>query len=102
MGQHFRTSDVGVTNAMNQHLRGVGLASVVCGFVVVTYYVPLISWCFKAFLGKRFNTRYHSFCLLLFLTVSLPFNYGATPGPLPRRGGGSVWSSYGKHGPQSS
>lgn len=35
MGQHFPTSVVGVTNAIDTHLRGVGLASVLCGFVVV-------------------------------------------------------------------
>ena len=52
MGQHFRAGDVGVSNSISRHLRGVGLASVVCGFIVVTYYVPLISWCFRAFFGK--------------------------------------------------
>ena len=58
MGQHLQTSDVGVSNSINKHLRGVGLASVTCGFIVVTYYVPLISWCFRAFFesfGKMRN-----------------------------------------------
>jgi SNF family Na+-dependent transporter len=52
MGQHFRVGDVGVSNAVHKHLRGVGLASVTCGFMVVAYYVPLIAWCFRAFFGE--------------------------------------------------
>jgi SNF family Na+-dependent transporter len=52
MGQHFRTGDVGVSSSINKHLRGVGLASVFSGFIVVSYYVPLVSWCFKSFFGK--------------------------------------------------
>ena len=52
MGQHVRAGDVGVSNSINKRLRGVGLASVFCGFVVVTYYATLISWCFRALFGK--------------------------------------------------
>lgn len=49
MGQHLRTGDVGVTGHFNKHLRGVGVASILSGMMVCTYYVPLISWCIRAF-----------------------------------------------------
>lgn len=49
MGQHERTGDVGVFGAINDRLRGIGLSSVVCGFFVTAYYVPLIAWVVRAF-----------------------------------------------------
>jgi solute carrier family 6 GABA transporter-like protein 1 len=58
MGQHLRTSDVGVTNNISKHLRGVGVASLICGFVVVTYYVPLISWCLRALVESFFTDQW--------------------------------------------
>ena len=30
-------------------MRGVGLASIVCGYFVLTYYSMLIAWCLRAF-----------------------------------------------------
>lgn len=50
MGQHLQKSDVGVQNYLNKHTKGVGVGSIVAGLLVVTYYVPLISWCLRAFL----------------------------------------------------
>lgn len=50
MGQHLQKSDVCVQNYLNKHTKGVGVGSIVAGLLVVTYYVPLISWCLRAFL----------------------------------------------------
>lgn len=58
MGQHYRKGDIGVSGSISKHLRGVGLASVVCGFMVVCYYVPLIAWCFRAFFGASLLSSY--------------------------------------------
>lgn len=49
MGQHKRTGDVGVFGSINHRLRGIGLSSVICGFFVTCYYVPLIAWVVRAF-----------------------------------------------------
>jgi solute carrier family 6 GABA transporter-like protein 1 len=49
MGQHLQTGDVGVSGHFSKHLRGVGVASVLSGMMVAMYYVPLISWCIRAF-----------------------------------------------------
>ena len=49
-GQHLQTSEVGVQHHLNKHTKGVGVGSVLAGFLVVTYYVPLVSWCLRAFL----------------------------------------------------
>ena len=51
MGQHYRVGDVGVSNAIHKSLRGIGIASITCGFIVAVYYVSLIAWCFHAFFG---------------------------------------------------
>lgn len=55
MGQHLRTGDVGVSGHFSKHLRGVGVASILSGLMVATYYVPLISWCIRAFV-ESFGT----------------------------------------------
>eukprot|EP00566_Odontella_aurita_P007647 CAMPEP_0113593098 /NCGR_PEP_ID=MMETSP0015_2-20120614/38230_1 /TAXON_ID=2838 /ORGANISM="Odontella" /LENGTH=690 /DNA_ID=CAMNT_0000499741 /DNA_START=152 /DNA_END=2224 /DNA_ORIENTATION=+ /assembly_acc=CAM_ASM_000160 len=50
MGQHRRTGDVGCFgDMMHERLRGIGLSSVLCGFFVTAYYVPLIAWVTRAF-----------------------------------------------------
>eukprot|EP00567_Pseudictyota_dubia_P005603 CAMPEP_0197441774 /NCGR_PEP_ID=MMETSP1175-20131217/7956_1 /TAXON_ID=1003142 /ORGANISM="Triceratium dubium, Strain CCMP147" /LENGTH=648 /DNA_ID=CAMNT_0042972105 /DNA_START=177 /DNA_END=2123 /DNA_ORIENTATION=+ len=49
LGQYHQTGDVGVFGSIHRRLRGVGVSSILCGFLVVTYYVPLISWVIKAF-----------------------------------------------------
>lgn len=48
-GQYFQTGDIGVFGTFHPRLRGVGLASVGCGFMLDTYYVVLISWVMNAF-----------------------------------------------------
>jgi len=48
-GQYFQTGDIGVFGGFHPRLRGVGLASVGCGFMINTYYVVLISWAMNVF-----------------------------------------------------
>jgi len=49
MGQMRRAGDYGVFHSVHRRIGGVGLASVLCGFFVTCYYVPLISWVVRAF-----------------------------------------------------
>mmetsp|Transcript_13025 Transcript_13025/g.30408 ORF Transcript_13025/g.30408 Transcript_13025/m.30408 type:complete len:650 (-) Transcript_13025:140-2089(-) len=49
MGQHLQQSEVAVQHHLNKHTKGVGVGSILAGLMVVTYYVPLISWCIRAF-----------------------------------------------------
>jgi len=51
-GQYFQTGDIGVFGSFHPRLRGVGLASVGCGFMLDTYYVVLISWVANAFFSS--------------------------------------------------
>lgn len=51
MGQHVRKSDVAISGHLSKHFRGAGLAGIFCGFFVVCYYIPLISWCLRVFFG---------------------------------------------------
>lgn len=51
-GQYFQTGDIGVFGGFHPRLRGVGLASVGCGFMLDTYYVVLISWVANAFFSS--------------------------------------------------
>jgi solute carrier family 6 GABA transporter-like protein 1 len=48
-GQFFQTGDIGVFGGFHPRLRGVGLSSVACGFMLVTYYSVLIAWVINAF-----------------------------------------------------
>jgi len=48
-GQFFQTGDVGVFGGFHPRLRGVGLSSVACGFMLLPYYAVLIAWVFNAF-----------------------------------------------------
>lgn len=51
-GQYFQTGDIGVFGTFHPRLRGVGLASVACGFMLDTYYVVLVSWVANAFFAS--------------------------------------------------
>lgn len=51
-GQYFQTGDIGVFGTFHPRLRGVGLASVACGFMLNTYYVVLIAWVLNAFFSS--------------------------------------------------
>lgn len=49
LGQYYQTGDVGVFGSIHKRLRGVGLSSVTCAFILTTYYSTLIAWVVKAF-----------------------------------------------------
>ena len=44
LGQCYQVGNVGVFGKMHARYRGIGFASIVCGFVLVTYYSMLLSW----------------------------------------------------------
>lgn len=44
LGQFHETGDVGVFGSIHSRLRGVGISSVACSYIVVTYYTVLIAW----------------------------------------------------------
>lgn len=48
-GQYFQTGDIGVFGGFHHRLRGVGVCSTVCGFIVSSYYVVMIGWIVNAF-----------------------------------------------------
>lgn len=48
-GQFFQTGDVNVFGGFHPRLRGVGVASVACGYMLVIYYSMLIAWVVNAF-----------------------------------------------------
>lgn len=49
LGQYYQTGDVGVFGSFNRRWRGVGVSSVSCAYMVVTYYSVLIAWVIHAF-----------------------------------------------------
>ncbi|KAI8648681.1 hypothetical protein NCS57_01480200 [Fusarium keratoplasticum] len=44
IGQAYRGSVVVAFNGINKHTKGLGLAVIMTGFIVATYYVPILSW----------------------------------------------------------
>ena len=48
-GQYYQTGDVGVFGSIHRRMRGVGVASVACGYMLVTYYSMLLAWVCNAF-----------------------------------------------------
>lgn len=51
-GQYFQTGDIGVFGGFSPRLRGVGVASLACAFIVGSYYIVLISWVINAFVAS--------------------------------------------------
>mmetsp|Transcript_14648 Transcript_14648/g.29751 ORF Transcript_14648/g.29751 Transcript_14648/m.29751 type:complete len:649 (-) Transcript_14648:136-2082(-) len=49
LGQYYQTGDVGVFGSFHRRWKGVGLCSVACAFILVTYYSVLIAWVINAF-----------------------------------------------------
>ena len=49
LGQFWQTGDVGVFASFHKRLRGVGVSSIACGYMVITYYSMLIAWVMNAF-----------------------------------------------------
>lgn len=48
-GQYYETGDVNVFGGIHRRLRGVGVASIACGYMLVTYYSMLLAWVCNAF-----------------------------------------------------
>lgn len=44
LGQVFRSGDVKSFSSINRRLGGVGVGSILCGFLVTTYYVIILAW----------------------------------------------------------
>eukprot|EP00553_Chaetoceros_curvisetus_P002614 CAMPEP_0204619420 /NCGR_PEP_ID=MMETSP0717-20131115/5791_1 /ASSEMBLY_ACC=CAM_ASM_000666 /TAXON_ID=230516 /ORGANISM="Chaetoceros curvisetus" /LENGTH=638 /DNA_ID=CAMNT_0051633419 /DNA_START=28 /DNA_END=1944 /DNA_ORIENTATION=+ len=44
LGQYYQRGDVSVFASFHKRMRGVGLSSIVCGYLVLTYYSMLLSW----------------------------------------------------------
>jgi len=51
-GQYFQTGDIGVFGSFHPRLRGVGVCSLACSFMVGSYYVVLIGWVLNAFIAS--------------------------------------------------
>jgi solute carrier family 6 GABA transporter-like protein 1 len=51
-GQYFQTGDIGVFGGFHPRLRGVGVCSMLCSFIVASYYIVLIGWVVKAFVSS--------------------------------------------------
>jgi hypothetical protein len=49
LGQYYQTGDVGVFGSFHRRWKGVGVSSVACAYMVVTYYTVLIAWVINAF-----------------------------------------------------
>lgn len=49
LGQFYETGDVGVFGSIHARLRGVGMSSIACGYMLVTYYSMLLAWTLNAF-----------------------------------------------------
>ena len=50
VGQFYQTGDAGAFGRINKRFRGVGIASVLCSFVVTLYYCVLLAWVLRMFL----------------------------------------------------
>ena len=55
LGQAYRASVVTSFNSMHNRAKGVGLSVVLTGYMVVCYYVPILSW-----VMHYFRTSFHS------------------------------------------
>lgn len=49
LGQLWQTGDFGVFYSFHRRLGGVGMSSIACGFILVTYYSMLLAWVTNAF-----------------------------------------------------
>jgi len=54
-GQFFQTGDIGVFGGFHPRLRGVGVCSLACSFMVGSYYVVVIGWVVKAFVSSFYD-----------------------------------------------
>eukprot|EP00536_Pseudo-nitzschia_multiseries_P000514 jgi/Psemu1/317342/estExt_fgenesh1_pm.C_60034 len=51
-GQYFQTGDIGVFGGFHPRLRGVGVCSLACSFMVSSYYIVLVGWVVNAFVSS--------------------------------------------------
>ena len=60
LGQYYRTGDIGCFGGIHGRLHGIGVSSLVCGYSVVLYYIPLIAWTVRAFFDsfRDFDVNY--------------------------------------------
>jgi len=49
IGQAYRGGVIVAFNGINRYTKGVGLAVIMNGFIVATYYVPILSWVLRYF-----------------------------------------------------
>lgn len=49
LGQFYQTGDIGSFTSFHKRLSGVGVSSISCAFILVTYYSVLITWVINAF-----------------------------------------------------
>lgn len=56
VGQTYQTGDAGAFGRVHKRFRGVGLASVSCSFVVVSYYSVLLAWTCRMFVYSCGNS----------------------------------------------
>jgi SNF family Na+-dependent transporter len=52
------SSDVGVFGSIHRHLRGIGVSSIACGYMLVTYYLMLLAWVCNAFFDSFGNINF--------------------------------------------
>jgi len=52
LGQYYESGDVGVFGSIHARLRGVGMCSIACGYMLVTYYSALLAWTCNAFFAS--------------------------------------------------
>lgn len=49
LGQAYRGGAVVAMNGINRYTKGIGLAVIMNGYIVATYYVPILSWVMRYF-----------------------------------------------------
>lgn len=52
IGQYYQTGDAGAFGNINRRARGLGLASVLCSFVLNSYYSALMAWVVRMFVAS--------------------------------------------------
>jgi len=58
LGQYYESGDVEVFAGIHPRLRGVGLSSIACGYMGMTYYSLLIAWVTNAFFDSFSNSMW--------------------------------------------
>jgi len=48
LGQYYQRGDVSVFGGIHKRMRGVGLLSIICGYLLFSYYSMIITWVLRA------------------------------------------------------